>query len=244
MDPVSLLELFSAVADAIRSELDALLDWGPADGHDSQYRHDVVADDIAVPMLLAAGIGVVSEESGIHEPERAIKAVLDPIDGSTNASIGLPWYATSICAVDADGPVAALVKNQALDVTYTATRGGGARRDGSRIAPTGRSELSDGIVVVNDLPPRLGARQFRIYGAAALDLCAVADGTFDGFVDCGTGLAPWDYLGGVLVCREAGAAVATLDGADLDQIDPGTRRHVVAGSTPKLRDQLSRAATR
>ncbi len=243
MDPASLVEVFAAVGAAIRTELDALDDWGPADGHDSQYQHDVVADAVAVPMLLDAGLGVVSEESGLHEPQRAIQAVLDPIDGSTNASIGLPWFATSICAVDSSGPLASLVVNQALGVTYTATRGGGARKDGSPISPSSCTQLSDAIVVVNDLPPRLGARQFRIYGAAALDLCAVADATFDGFVDCGVGLAPWDYLGGALICQEAGAVVGTVDRADLGGIGPEVRKHLVAGATVDVVDQLRAAVT-
>ena len=57
--------------------------------------------------------------------------VLDPVDGSTNASRGIPYWSTSLCAVDGDGPLAALVVNQATGVTTTAIRGGGGR-DGRR----------------------------------------------------------------------------------------------------------------
>ena len=104
MEPAALVDLFEDVAAAIRAGLDELADWGRADGHDGQYQHDVVADEIAVPMLHAAGLGVVSEESPTRDADRPIAAVIDPIDGSTNASIGLPWFATSICAVDVTAP--------------------------------------------------------------------------------------------------------------------------------------------
>jgi len=238
VDCTSLLALFDEVATAIRGELDRLADWGRADGHEGQYVHDVVADDVAVPALLDAGLGVISEESGGHRVDRDIVVVVDPIDGSTNASLGLPWFATSLAAVDQQGVVAALVVNQAIGVRYTAARGQGAWRDGAAIAPSACDRLGDAIVVVNDLPPPLGARQFRVYGAAALDLCAVADGTFDGFVDCGVGLAPWDYLGALLVCTEAGAAVGELADRPLEVIEAPDRRSVVAAGTVAVRDQL------
>ncbi len=112
-----------------------------------------------------------------------------------------------------------------------------------RIAPSPCRQLADAIVVVNDLPPRLGARQFRVYGAAALDLCAVADGTFDGFVDCGVGLSPWDHLGATLICVEAGAAVGTLDDTPLVRLDAGSRQAVVAGACDGIRDELTAVVT-
>ena len=238
MDCTSLLDLFDDVATAVREELDRLSDWGRADGHPGQYHHDVVADTVAVPMLMDAGLGVISEESGSHAVDREVVVVIDPIDGSTNASLGLPWFATSLAAVEGNEVVASLVANQALAVTYTAARGQGAWRDGHPISPSLCADLSDAIVVVNDLPPPLGARQFRVYGAAALDLCAVADGTFDAFVDCGVGLAPWDYLGALLVCREAGVALGELADRPLMVTDPEARRSVVAAGTVEVREQL------
>lgn len=241
-DPWEFVDLFTGISMAIRSKLDRLDDWGRADGHDGQYRHDVVADEVALPLLHAAGLGVLSEESAGHDVDRPVVAVIDPIDGSTNASMGLPWFATSICAVDADGPLAAVVVNQALGVTYAAVRGDGARRDGARIHPTPCTELSDAIVVLNDLPPhRLGWRQYRVMGAAALDMCAVADGTFDGFMDYGVGLAPWDYLGALLVCREAGAVVEAVGGGSLTPLSHHHRTQLFAAATPELAVELAAA---
>ena len=66
--------------------------------------------------------------------------------------------------------------------------------------------LSESVVAINGLPSsNPGWAQFRCFGAAALDLCAVADGRFDAFVDFDhEALGPWDYLGGMLVCRVIG----------------------------------------
>ncbi len=245
MDPVALIELFTSVSKAIRIELDDLTDWGKAHGHDGQYQHDVVADNVAVPMLTAAGLGVVSEESPRVDPDADIVAVIDPIDGSTNASMGLPWFATSICAVDAHGPVAAVVSNQALGVYYTAIRGEGAWRDGARIAPTGCTDPSDAIVILNAAPPSpVPWRQYRVLGAAALDMCAVADGTADGFADYGTGLAAWDYLGAMLVCQEAGASIGQISPGDLLDLSPGARIQPVAAGTSQLCASLEATVTR
>ncbi|MGC8626491.1 MAG: inositol monophosphatase family protein, partial [Acidimicrobiales bacterium] len=81
--------------------------------------------------------------------------------------------------------------------------------------------------------------QYRSLGASALDLCAVASGVLDGFVDCSRrGSAPWDYLGGLLVCRESGAAFSELNGAELVTRQPGQRRTIVAAATPVLLQQL------
>ncbi len=238
MEPAALVALFEDVATAIRVGLDELADWGRADGHDGQYQHDGVADDLAIPMLLDAGLGVVSEESPSRNTDRPIVAVIDPIDGSTNASMGLPWFATSIAAVDAEGLVAGVVVNQALGVTYSATRGGGAFRDGARIAPSACDALGDAIVIINDRPPvGFAPRQYRVLGAAALDMCAVADGTADAFVDYGTGLAPWDYLGALLVCSEAGVAVGSFSGEELVAAEE-VRRNPVAACSETVRDSI------
>jgi fructose-1,6-bisphosphatase/inositol monophosphatase family enzyme len=79
-------------------------------------------------------------------------------------------------------------------------------------------------------------------GAAALDLCAVAEGSLDAYVDCSpAGQGSWDYLGGALVCLEAGAVVADARGRELVAIDHSVRRAPVAAATPALLSSLVRA---
>jgi myo-inositol-1(or 4)-monophosphatase len=239
-----LLEALHEAAAAVRHALDDLDDWGLAGTREGQYKSDLVADRAAVAVLDAAGLGVLSEESGLHQAGREVLAVLDPVDGSTNASLGLPWWATSICALDAGGPVAAVVVNQVTGTTWEAVRGGGARRDGSRIQPSTCGRLADAVVGLSGWPDHhLGWRQFRALGAAALDLCAVASGGLDAYIDCSVDAhGPWDYLGGLLVCIEAGASITDARGRDLVTRRAGDRRTPVAGATPGLLAELLSAA--
>ena len=239
-DPERLLDVFREVAAAINRSLAGLTDWGLAGTREGQYRSDLVADAAALEILEKAGLGTLSEESGLHHPEREILVVLDPVDGSTNASRHLPWWATSLCALDPQGPVAALVVNQATGTIFDAIRGGGARRDGDAIRPSGATSLGESLIALSGLPERsLGWKQFRAYGAAALDMCEVACGGFDGYLDCSVDAhGPWDYLGGLLVCEEAGAVVADAHGRYLVVRGHGDRRTPVAAATEGLQEQL------
>lgn len=234
------LAVLHDAVDAIAAALGDLEDWGLAGTRAGQHLSDLRADAVAVDLLLRAGFGVLSEESGLHHPDRAITVVLDPLDGSTNAHRGVPWFAVSACAVDADGPLASVVFDLAHGRRYEAGRGSGARRDGTPIGPSSTVDVAEAVVGLSGLPPAdLGWAQFRALGAAALDLCAVADGTLDGYVDCSTDAhGAWDYLGGLLVCREAGAQVVDARGRDLVVLDHAARRTPVAAATPALLDEL------
>lgn len=241
-----LIELLHETAITIRAALDGLDDWGPAGTRAGQYLSDLAADAAALEVLDAGGVGVLSEESGLHAADRPVVVVVDPLDGSTNAAHGIPWFATSLCAVDGDGPRAALVVDLPHGRTFTAIRGGGASVDGVPLRPSGCTSVGDALVGISGFPAEpLGWRQFRTLGAAALDLCAVAEGTLDGFVDCSPSAhGVWDYLGGALVCSEAGAAVTDAFGRDLVTVDHGARRTPVAAATPTLLDALVTARRR
>lgn len=227
-------------ATAIRSSLDDLDDWGSAGTRPGQYLSDLAADAVAVAILTGSGMGVVSEESGEHYPERRLQVSLDPVDGSTNASRRLPWYATSMCVLDQGVPWVALVVNQATGEMFEAVRGEGATRDGLPISPTSCHSMSAAVVGLAGWPSRhMGWRQMRALGAAALDLCAVASGSLDAYIDCSPDAhAPWDYLGGLLICGEAGAAVAEASGRELVTTALGERRSPVAAATPALLAQI------
>jgi len=236
------LDVFDDAAAAVAAALAATPDWGEAGTRAGQHHSDLAADAAAVEVLDAAGYGVLSEESGRHAPERPVTVVLDPLDGSTNASRQLGWWATSLCAVDATGPLAALVVDLRHGTRYTAIRGEGAWRDGEAIAPSGCRNLGEAIIGLNGVPAGHGGwAQYRALGACALDLCAVADGTLDGYLDATTDeLGPWDYLGAILVCREAGAVVSDAARRDLVVLDHKARRTPVGASTPELADALTR----
>jgi fructose-1,6-bisphosphatase/inositol monophosphatase family enzyme len=244
----ALLSVLHDTADAVADALAAVTDWGPSGLRDGQYAADLAADEAALGVLRAAGLGILSEETGTHPGPAGseLVAIVDPLDGSTNASHGVPWFATAVCVVDGAGPRVALVANQAALVggghgRYLGVRGRGAWFDDGvhepvGLAPSAVGTLGDAIVGLSGLPPRhLGWRQFRAFGASALDLCLVAAGTLDAFIDCSRDAhGVWDYAAGTLICQEAGAVVADALGRDLIVLDPQARRTPVAAATDQL----------
>jgi fructose-1,6-bisphosphatase/inositol monophosphatase family enzyme len=243
VDDQALLRVCDHVVDAVGASLGDVDDWRAKGGRPGQYAIDLTADRAALEVLDDAGLGVLSEESGLHRRGSALVAVLDPVDGSTNASRGVPWYATSICVIDEKGPRVAVVGNLANGERYRAVRGEGAWKGEERLAASGCIELRRAVIALSGLPRRhLGWAQFRAFGAAALELCAVADGSLDAYmVSGGAHIAPWDYLGGVLVCTEAGAHVCDFSGRELVTIDPAARRAVAGAATEELLAQLREA---
>lgn len=240
VDDDDLQALLHATAEAVRRALGDLGDWGLAGTRPGQYHSDLAADAAALAVLGEAGVGVLSEESGRHRRDSGLVVVVDPLDGSTNASRGVPWYATSLCAVDHDGARAALVVNLISGDEFEAVRGRGATCNGEPIGPRATTTMADALIGLSGYPPsHLGWRQYRALGASALDLCAVACGILDGFLDCSRDAhGSWDYLGGMLVCQEAGAAVRDAFGRDLVVVDHDARRTPVAAATPELLTEL------
>jgi myo-inositol-1(or 4)-monophosphatase len=244
VDDVRLLQILDEVVHAVRGALDDLDEWGPAGpagAHPGQYLLDVAADGAALPILHGAGLRVLSEESGVTGDDTSdLLAVIDPVDGSTNAYRGIPFFATSICILDSEGPLVGLVVNQATGARYAAVRGGGAERDGAKITPSSCTELSSAIVGVSGFPGRHpGWAQFRAQGAAALEFCEVAEGVLDAYTLVGRStLFGWDYLAGMLICTEAGATVGERDGADPVVRNDATRRPVVAGTAALVKQLL------
>jgi len=244
-DPEALLDLFADAARAVNRAVGAIRgdDRRMRTDRPGQYALDIVADDAACAVLQRADVRIVSEESDVHECEGArVTVVLDPVDGSTNCSRAIPYWATSICALDDEGPLAGLVVNQATGVTTTAVRGAGAFRDGERIHASGVNRVEDSMVHLSGAPLRmLPWKQFRTLGSAALGLCEIASGALDGFVDAGAYHAPWDYLAGYLACLEAGAVVCDVAGRVLVTDATDVRRQLIAAATPELAGLLVRS---
>jgi myo-inositol-1(or 4)-monophosphatase len=245
--PQELIDCFDEVAVAVRESLvpvDSKTRRARTDVP-GQYALDLIADAAAIEILGKLPVRIVSEESGLHDRAASpITVVLDPIDGSTNCSRGIAYWAISICAVDADGPLAALVVNQATGERTSAIRGEGAYRDGLRLQASKVKRVEDSVIGLSGyLINRLPWKQFRALGCAALMLCDVAAGGLDGLVDSEPNLAPWDYLGGYLACLEAGATVRDANGEDLVTDEFDARRQVIAAGTPELVDALMNTKT-
>ena len=243
MTPESLLDCFDEAAAAVR---DALVPLDPVARRErtkvaGQYALDLIADHAALTVLRKLPVRVVSEESGVHERSDAtITVVLDPVDGSTNCSRGISYWATSICALDAGGALAALVANQATGRRTTAVRGAGACLDGVALRASDVTRIEDAVIALGGFPAaKLAWKQFRALGCASLSLCDVAAGGIDGYLDSAPYHAPWDYLGGYLACIEAGAVVREANGDELVTDDPNARRQVIAAATESLADALT-----
>jgi myo-inositol-1(or 4)-monophosphatase len=173
--------------------------------------------------------GFVGEEGSAETGTSGIRWVVDPIDGTVNFLYGIPAYAVSIAAQSLDGEsprtVAGVVLDVAHGVAYTATAGGGAFRDGVRLevrapAPMGERLVLTGFnysaetravqaAAVGRMLPQV--RDIRRQGSCALDLCHVAEGQADAYVE--EGVSEWDHAAGALVATESGAVVELTTGA-------------------------------
>jgi fructose-1,6-bisphosphatase/inositol monophosphatase family enzyme len=242
MRPDAILELFVDTANAVRDAVRAIESASLRDrtSRSGQYALDLVADAAACTVLERAPVRIVSEESGVHERERAaVTVVIDPVDGSTNCARGIAYWATSLCALDADGPLAALVVNQAARTHTIAIRGEGATRDGTALTASAVTRVEEAVVGLGGLPRTyLGWKQSRALGCCSLLLCEIAAGGLDGYLDPGPYHAPWDYLGGFLACVEAGAVVQDAHGQDLVTVDIAARRQIIAAGRAELLDVL------
>jgi myo-inositol-1(or 4)-monophosphatase len=238
-------ELIAAFDDAARAVREVVSRIDPSTRRDrtekpGQYALDVIADAAALEVLRALPVRIVSEESGVHERDDAtVTVVLDPVDGSTNCSRGIEYWAISLCALDASGPLAALVVNQATGQRTSAIRGGGAQRDGVALQASRVTRVEDSVIALSGYPVRrLPWKQFRALGCASLMLCDIAAGGLDGLIDSVPNLAPWDYLGGYLAVHEAGGLVRDANGEELVTDDPTARRQLIAAGTETLADAL------
>ena len=170
--------------------------------------------------------------------------IVDPLDGTTNYSLGLPVFATAIaCLYDAE-PVVAAVHAPALGYQYTACRGEGAQQNGQPIHVGQIKELRRAVFMINKAyhpTDRLLAvagtllerlRTFRIYGCVSLDLCFAAVGRVDGVLLLPTSV--WDFAAGLLVLREAGATIYSNVGLiERPVLDASTRLGILAAN-PEL----------
>ena len=213
---------------------------------------DRASERLIVSTLLAArpDDGVVAEEGGATSGTSGLRWVIDPLDGTTNYLYGHPGWAVSIAAEDEAGVVAGVVIDPMHHDVFTATRGGGARRNGEPIACSSLDDLGTALLatgfgyaaerrrgqaqVLVELLPRI--RDIRRMGAAAVDLCSVACGRVDGYFE--RGLAWWDLAAGGLVAAESGALLSAIGGGPIGP-DAGSIVAAGPGLFGTLRELLS-----
>jgi myo-inositol-1(or 4)-monophosphatase len=217
-------------------------EWSEKGRADFVTEVDRESERIISETLLAAapGSAVVGEELTPEAVARGLAWIVDPLDGTTNYLHRFPFYAVSIGAVMDGEPLAGVVHHVSLETRYHAVAGGGAFQNG---APIHVSQVAEGrqALIGTGFPYRYFADELPRYqsqfaavvenagglrrpGSAALDLCYVAAGGFDGFWELK--LAPWDVAAGTLIVREAGGMVTGLD-RDANVIRHGS---IVAGN--------------
>ena len=183
-----------------------------------QAAEDCIIDYISSPPLCRT---LVSEECGKKDIGGEKGTIfLDPVDGTHNALSGIPFYALSIAYAEEGVVQQGFVRDLAHHETFTAERGRGAYLDGVpiRVSCTTLVEESAMSVYGRKFNPApvlfLGQkiRRWRLLGASALELCYVASGRLDGFIDLRATLRVTDAAAGMLICEEAGGKVSDLDG--------------------------------
>lgn len=209
--------------------------WEEKHPQDFVSAADLAAEE-AVRAVIAArhpDAVIVGEEGSPDEAVAGpgLRFVVDPLDGTTNFLHGFPWYAVSIGVLREGALVAGVVLNAATGEMFTATAGGGARRNGQPIRVSAVKEPLRALVGtgfpfkrVEEIEPYVRVlprlmRQvsgLRRPGAAALDLADVACGRFDAFFEWR--LSAWDVAAGILLVREAGGLVTDFEGKDVEVV--------------------------
>ena len=211
---------------------------------------DRAAEDVIIRTVLEAypGHGILAEESGREHGAKNSEYVwiIDPLDGTTNFLHGFPVYCVSIALAYRGQVQQAVVYDPTRNDLFFASKGRGAFLNDRRLRVSKRTRLSDALIGTG-FPFRKGdnfKRYVKMFeevmqscaglrrpGAAALDLCYVAAGYYDGFFE--TGLQPWDAAAGSLMITEAGGLIGNFTG----ESDFLYQREAVAGN-PKVYGQL------
>jgi myo-inositol-1(or 4)-monophosphatase len=209
----------------------------------------LVADKEAENELFRAltpikGLRIISEEAGNWgDPRASLVAIVDPLDGSSNFERRIPFYCTSV-AVAKGGSLKdiswALIRNLVTGDVYWAEKGKGSFKNGNRLSGSARATLREVVLDVDFSrgSPELVAKLARLVtsvnrqvhiGANALELCFLAEGAVDAFVDLRGRMRMTDFAAGYLIAREAGAEVTAENGSPLElPINLGTRMGFVA----------------
>jgi len=211
---------------------------------------DQAAENAVIEVLLGAypGHGILAEESGRTHGAKDSEYIwiIDPLDGTTNFIHGFPVYAVSIGLAVRGQVQQGVVYDPSRNDLFYASKGRGAFLNDRRLRVSKRTRLLESLIGTG-FPFRKGdnfKRYMKMFeevmqhcaglrrpGAAALDLCYVAAGWYDGFFE--TGLSPWDIAAGSLMVTEAGGLIGNFTG-DSDYL---YQREIIAGN-PKIYGQL------
>lgn len=231
---------------------------GMGAGGDLMKPVDLAAETAIVDTLLGHGVSftLISEESGIKKfgakPEECFFTV-DPIDGTTNLMHGLPFFASSIGVSnkpELSDVYAGMVIDLAHDVTYMAFKGEGAYRNRKKMETSKTASLDEAVVGLDlntfksKVVPKVTAlientKHIRHYGANALEICYVANGLTDAFIDLRGKIRTTDVAAGFLIVKEAGGVVTTPDNQTLNvKLDPTQKLSFIASGNLQIHQKI------
>ena len=202
---------------------------------------NIVTDvDLASERLIREAIAtqyprhqVLAEEGGLAESSSEYRWVIDPLDGTTNYAHGYPVFCVSIALEYQGETILGVVYDPMRDELFTAERGGGAVLNNRPVRVSTTASLMESLLSTGfpyDIRTStltnldhwanfaMNAQALRRDGAAALDLCYVACGRYDGFWELN--LSPWDMAAGGLIVTEAGGRVSDFDGGEFSSYKP------------------------
>lgn len=227
---------------------------GMGAGGDMSRRIDLIAEKTVIDLVRKCGSDatIIGEECGRIEGKKGY-IIMDAIDGTTNAVRGIPFYCCSI-AYATDFRLSTVTDAAIIDLArgdlYYASRGRGAFLNGKRIAAKKKSPADPTIginmsgikpSVVERLAPIItDADHTRQFGANALEMCFIARGFLDAYVDLRGKIRPTDIAAGYLIAKEAGAKVYSDSGIDLESdLDVKTRLSYVVVANNGMRERLA-----
>src|SRR3990170_315252 len=236
----------------LKSLKDPQPDLGIGAGGDPMKLVDLAAEKAIVEVLLENDLSftLVSEESGIKEfgdNPRDWYVTVDPIDGTTNLMRGLPFYCSSVAVSrqpTLSAVFAASVTDLFHDVSYTALKGKGAYREKEKITPSSVTTLKEAVIGldlntcgIKEVAPQISdliqeTKHIRHFGANALELCYVAEGLTDAFIDIRGKLRTTDVAAGFHIIKEAGGTITSPEGSPIDvKLNPKqTLKFVASGN--------------
>ena len=242
----------------LRGSEEARKELGIGAGGDVTRVIDLEVERAIVESLLKSlrDFVLVSEESGFKTyGGGGFVVVVDPLDGSTNVLRGYPACGSAIAIAEGttlSDVVAAGVVNLVTGDLYYAEKGFGAYLNGERIRPRGTSKVEDAFMAfelnirgqisgyvlrVAELIER--ARHVRLIGSDALEICFVASGTSDAFVDLRGFLRAPDFASSAFILKESGGIVTDAEGRELScKLEPKARSTIIAACTPELHEDI------
>ncbi len=236
MNDADLTRAREAAEKAARAAADVVRDFSTGQGRrvlrDKGLNELVTEADVAAQRAIVAvlegvvpGAAFLGEEENLGQGKgrQGLRWIIDPIDGTTNFTRGVPPYAVSIGLVDGDRPLVGVVLDVPHDELFSAAQGQGLLVNGEKVGVSATEALADSLIATGfpyrdfdnvdvflaTLAHFFGAtRGVRRHGAASIDLAWVACGRFDAFFE--TGLSPWDVAAGLCLVQEGGGRCTTF----------------------------------